>query len=170
MRGRYNSGHAEVSEIGTELAIPFMREYAKRWNLPFNDDALDGVEWLGAWYNGSLRAVGGIRDLSFLGGRWATWRYVYGFYGDGGAHQNVGVHAIGKALVDLPFGLAWGGLFREPAHDSGRTPTRLCDQSRPRSRDQIRLRRAAAALEVLQAVCSGKMGWNACWVAPTPQR
>lgn len=105
MRSLPNLGHAEVTEIGTELAVPFMRDYAKRWNLPFNDDAIDDVLWIGAWYQGSLRAVAGIRDLSYLGGRWSTWRYVYGFYGDGGPKQNVGVHAIGKALINLPYGL-----------------------------------------------------------------
>jgi hypothetical protein len=94
-----------VTEIGTELAVPFMKEYAKRWGLPFNDDAIEGVQWIGAWYGGSLRAVAGIRDLSFLGAPWSTWRYVYGFYTDGSSHQNVGAHAVGKALISLPWGL-----------------------------------------------------------------
>ena len=112
MRARVNLGHAQVCEIGAELAVPFMREYAKRWNLPFNDEALDGVQWIGAFYQGSLRAVAGIRDLSFLGGRWATWRYVYGFYTDGSDKRNIGAHAIGKALISLPFGLL-GCIFFE---------------------------------------------------------
>ena len=111
MRGRYNSGHADVSEIGAELAVPFMREYAKRWNMPFNDDALEGVERIGAWYGGSLRAVAGIRDLRFRR-TWSMWRYIYGFYGDGGPHQNVGVHAVGKALVGLPLWSDGRGLLR----------------------------------------------------------
>lgn len=162
MRGRYNSGHAEVSEIGTELAIPFMREYAKRWNLPFNDDALDGVEWLGAWYNGSLRAVGGIRDLSFLGGRWATWRYVYGFYGDGGAHQNVGVHAIGKALVDLPFGLLGVVYFENLRMIRVARRHGFAINHDPDPEIKYVYVERPPRLEVLQAVCAGKMGWNAC--------
>lgn len=162
MRARYNSGHAEVSEIGTELAIPFMREYVKRWDLPFNEDAIDGVEWIGAWYNGSLRAVAGIRDLSFLGGRWATWRYVYGFYGDGGPHQNVGVHAIGKALIGLPFGLMGVVYFENLRMIRVARRHGFAINHDPNPEFKYVYVERPPRLEVLQAVCSGKTGWNAC--------
>jgi hypothetical protein len=161
VRGRYNSGHAEVSEIGTELAVPFMREYAKRWDLPFNDEALEGVQWIGAWYNGSLRAVAGIRDLSFLGGRWATWRYVYGFYGDGGTHQNVGVHAIGKALIGLPFGLLGVVYFENLRMIRVARRHGFAINHDPNPEFKYVYIERPPRLEVLQAVCAGKTGWDA---------
>lgn len=161
MRGRYNSGHAEVSEIGAELAVPFMREYAKRWNMPFNDDALEGVEWIGAWYGGSLRAVAGIRDLSFLGGRWSTWRYIYGFYGDGGPHQNVGVHAVGKALVGLPFGLMGAVYFDNLRMIRVARRHGFTINHDPNPEIKYVYVERPPRLEVLKAVVAGRNGWNA---------
>ena len=161
MRSRPNLGHAEVTEIGTELAIPFMREYAKRWKLPFNEDGLEGVQWIGAWYGGSLRAVAGIRDLSYLGGRWATWRYVYGFYGDGGPHQNVGVHAIGKALIGLPFGLLGAVYFENLRMIRVARRHGFTINHDPNPDIQYVYVERPPRLEVLRAVCSGKQSWDA---------
>lgn len=160
MRGRHNSGHAEVTEIGTELAVPFMKEYAKRWGLPFNEDGIEGVQWIGAWYGGSLRAVAGIRDLSYLGGRWATWRYVYGFYGDGGPHQNVGVHAIGKALIGLPFGLLGAVFFENLRMIRVARRHGFIIQVDPNPDIRYVYVERPPRLEVLKYVCDGNVAWE----------
>lgn len=159
MRSLYSAGHADLSEIGTELALPFIKDYVRRRNLPLNLEAIEGVEWIGAWYAGSLRAVGGIRDLRDA---FPTWRYIYGFYGDGSARQNVGMHAIGKALLGLPWGLV--GVIVFDNLSMIRVAKKHGFEITPDPEEKYVYVKRPPKLDVLKALRDGEPAW----VNPTP--
>jgi hypothetical protein len=144
-----------VREVNAERAVPFMRDYAARYDVPFNDDALDGVAWVGAFERDGLHAVAGIRDVRGaipVRCSFPTWRYIYGVYGDAPRY----VYAVARALVDLPFGLV------------GVICTKNAAMARIASRHGFNIERAderftyitrAPKLDVLRALHNGQRAW-----------
>lgn len=100
------SEYPRITEIGTELAVPFVKAYALRWKLPIDTTGAENVEWWGAWYFQSLRAVVGI--MSVLPAQLVELfpdddaLFVYGFYGDGSLHELRAIDALWRRLNKIP--------------------------------------------------------------------
>ena len=84
--------------IGKELAIPFVVDYTRRWNIAFSEDGSQNVQWVGAWDGPCLRAVLGLQDVE----NEPEAVFVYGFYGDGSERAAKALSALAKALDKVP--------------------------------------------------------------------
>lgn len=87
-----------ITTIGREIAIPFIQDYAKRWQLTVDLEGSNSVWWWGAWDEHCLRGVVGFQripemDNSFL---------VYGVYGDGTKEDRRALCSLLRMLDSLP--------------------------------------------------------------------
>lgn len=68
-----------ITVVDPQVAWPFIRGYARRWNLPIaNADGFENALWFGAFRDGGLRAVVGMQGTNE-----PDTLLVYGMYGDG---------------------------------------------------------------------------------------
>lgn len=95
-----------VTEIGSELAVPFITAYCLRWHLPFDAGGAENVQWWGAWWHFGLRAVLGLMPVlphelrEYFPEDDAI--FVYGFYGDGSVHELRAISALWNRLNHIP--------------------------------------------------------------------
>ncbi len=105
----------KITQIPAEWAVPFVKDYCRRWDIPYDRDEEmiygKGVLWMGALYQGALKAVCGVFAADELPGE----LFVYGFYGDGTKHQFAPLRALIEFINKLPYNDKYGYILADNA-------------------------------------------------------
>jgi hypothetical protein len=85
-----------VCEIGSEIALPFARDYCRRWRVKHDPEAGEGMWWAGAFIKGNLRAVVGLACYGTFG------MIVSGIFTDGSLESVGAAKMLAQRLAELP--------------------------------------------------------------------